>query len=279
MGCSFVCIDTEAQGAPDRWFRGGVKALTTRRRMEIAELEDRPARPRAKLSRLLPTEEQTDTEDDAAVSEPPDLPEALLTLCSRFEIEPWAAERDERGVWGFAVALSGWIERRAVSFATGAEAEIETIRLLTNLFIILGAVIRPLPMRPITAEIQACAAIAEARRRAGGRHGLVASFPGAGRAMQRLVKVRGWTRLSATQQSLAEALLGLYLETLGAALAEPAADLLLAASEAWLTVIRLQALPPGFDERLLRATSWYLESFAGAVGNRQPCSPLLPTAQ
>jgi hypothetical protein len=86
--------------------------------------------------------------------------------------------------------------------------------------------------------------------------------------MERLVRVRGWSRLTPAQQSLAESLLGLYLEMLAATTTEPAPPTILCAAEARLVVLHLQALPPGFDERLLRAVSWYLETYTAGIASR-----------
>lgn len=46
------------------------------------------------------------------------------------------------------------------------------------------------------------------------------------------------------------------------------ANVLLTTADAWLTMLNLQALPSGFDERLLRATSWYLESYSSSQHSR-----------
>lgn len=235
-----------------------------RRRKESQASDDREEGARPRGQRPLP-----DDEDDflEAPAPPPChevLPEALLALCNRFGLEPWASARDDRGLWAFSSALAQWLERPRTAAQPGRCYESEVVRFLTNLFIILGAVIRPLPERPAGAERQAAAAVQAARQLLAARCGLVPPFPGAGRAMQRLVRVRGWSRLSTGEQTLAEALLSLYLETLAVTNGEPDAAVLLAASEAWLAVLHLRALPAGFDERLLRATSWYLETYTGS---------------
>lgn len=231
------------------------------RRTRGDDLEERRPRLRARPSQW----DEAAGEDEREQNEPEllaplDLPEALLALCARHGLEPWAAQQDERGIWGFATVLGQWLARRAATDETQPDLELQVIRLATNLFVLLGAVIKPLPASPLRAEEQALAAVSTARRRLTARRGLLPPFRGCGRAMRRLTRVRGWPRLSAAQQSLAEALLALYLETLAALLAEPDPEAVLAASEAWLSVIYLGALPRSFDEHLLRATAWYLEN-------------------
>ncbi|HTE84304.1 MAG TPA: hypothetical protein VK821_06200 [Dehalococcoidia bacterium] len=192
------------------------------------------------------------------------LGEAFLSLCNRFGLQPWATARDGHGLWAFGAALTSWLQQPESERSTGSELQLESIRLVTTLLIIVGAVIRPASGRPTSACKQALDAVAAARRTIASQMGPVASFPRTARVMERLVRVRGWRKLTVAEQTLAEALLDLYLETLAATIKEAGAEILLATSEAWLTILHTQALPVGFDERLLRATSWYLDSYVSS---------------
>ncbi|MGI8554123.1 MAG: hypothetical protein ACR2PL_25555 [Dehalococcoidia bacterium] len=243
------------------------------RRTRVIDHEEmpdaRPARPRVRLDRWADNDDPGLADSRREPLTANALPDALLGLCRDWGLEAWAGERDERGIWGFACFLARWLEHRAAVAQAEADLELQVIRLATNLFVILGAVIKPLPARPLAAIEQASTAVAEARQRLAAQNGPIASFPGSGRAMRRLTRVRGWSRLSPAEQTLAEMLLSLYLETLASLLVEPDPGLLLAASGAWLAVVRLQALPRSFDEHLLRATAWYLETLHAAAASRQ----------
>jgi hypothetical protein len=238
--------------------------MTMRRRRAFEEFDRDDDRPKLRPVRAALDDDSLEDRPETAELSCLPVPEALVSLCSRFGLEPWASSRDEEGLWGFGSALAGWLQRSPAERPPGTEFQLETIHLLTNLLIILGAVIRLPAERPRAACAQALATVAAARRSIASRLGPVASFPGAARAMERLVRVRGWDRLTPSEQTLAEALLDLYLETLAATIKEPEPEIVLASSEAWLTVLHLKALPSGFDERLLRATSWYLESYASS---------------
>jgi hypothetical protein len=245
------------------------------------EFDRADERPRSRAARVAlrvadqPAEpEETET---AVALEPAALPDALLALCQRFGLEPWAGARDDRGVWAFGRALAQWLARPPAEQRTETEAAAETVRLVTNLLIVVGAVTRP-PQRAAPGACgQAMAAVGAARRAVASYDGPVASFPAAARAMQRLVRVRGWMRLTQPQQLLAEAMLGLYLESLAALAAAPRAGVLLTLSEAWLSVLQTLALPAGFDERILRATSWYLETYLSSAA--LPQSPALSSSR
>jgi hypothetical protein len=240
-----------------------------RRQRELETLDDRRERSRPRW--IQSAEEEDETERGSSASDSvgrEDLPGALLSLCGRFGLEPWASAHDDRGLWAFAMLLADWLGEAVEAGEADPELELGAIRLLTNLFVILGAVIRPLPEPPADAAGRSTAAIATARRRLALRYELLPPFPGAARAMQRLVRIRGWRKLSQDEQAIAESLLSLYLETLTATLHDPAPGTLLTAAEAWLTVIHLQGLPRGFDEHLLRATCWYLESYAATSASR-----------
>jgi hypothetical protein len=247
----------------------GKQTLTMKRRRFPNEWDaEQDERHRMRPVRLV--EEQDEVEEPLAgpAASCDSLPNALLGLCSRFRLEPWAAARDDTGLWGFASAFADWLEHAAGQRPSPVELKAEAVRLLTNLLIILGAVTR-LPSIPATSSIaQAAEAIAAARKTNASGLGPISSFPGAGRAMERLIRVRGWDRLGQEQQALGEGLLALYLETLAALAADPDPGPVLVTSEAWLTVLHAQALPAGFDERMLRATSWYLETYLSSVPAR-----------
>jgi hypothetical protein len=245
-----------------------------RRHRATESLDERRDRSRPRWTQTAADEDESGQEQAVPESVARDgLPAALLSLCGRFGLEPWAGERDDRGLWAFGLLLADWLEKAGDSADAGAELELGTIRLLTNLFIILGAVIRPPAEVPADAPERSAAAVAAARRRLALRYELLPPFPGAARAVRRLVRVRGWNKLSQDQQAIAESLLALYLETLAATLHEPSPATLLTAAEAWLTVIHVQGLPRGFDEHLLRATCWYLETYAVTAAPR----PLKPS--
>jgi len=235
-----------------------------RRRQYLDDLGELDERPRIRSPRALLQEECVQDEDTSPVADGDRLAGSLAALCSRFGLEAWASPRDERGLWGFGDALSDWLRRAAAERRTGSTFQLEAIRLLTNLLVILGAVIHTPPDGPSDACQLSLTALNTARRLTASNLGPVASFPGAARAMERIVRVRGWSRLTMPQQTVAEALLDLYLETLSATVREPAPEAILTASDAWLTVLHLRALPVGFDERLLRAASWYLDSFVSS---------------
>jgi hypothetical protein len=253
-----------------------------RRFDELERVEERP-RPRA--GRIAVREAEPpyppDEPDETAAGDvqPSALPDALLALCHRFGLEAWASGRDDRGVWAFGRALAHWLSRPTGAPRAEADPAAETVRMVTNLLIIIGAVTRPPERAGAAACQQAMAAVAAARHAIATGRGPVASFPAAARAMQRLVRVRGWARLSPQQQLLAEAMLELYLESLAAIDASPSAGVLLALAEAWLSVLHTLALPAGFDERILRATSWYLETYLSSAPSRPVPSPSTRTGR
>jgi hypothetical protein len=237
-----------------------------KRRRILDDIDDeQPAR---RLVRAVRTTIELDTVEDLPAADArsgPEFADALIELCSRFGLEPWAAGRDEAGLWAFASSIESWLCQSAAERPDSLELRLEAIRLLTNLLIVLGAVTRaPQEASPDGLRIGADS-LARARTNLAAVVGPIPSFPGAGRAMQRLVRVRGWQRLASLQQSLAESLLGLYLEALAAISAVSDARSLLITAEAWLCVLQTRALPDGFDERILRATSWYLETYAASA--------------
>jgi hypothetical protein len=234
--------------------------MTMRRRRLVEEIDDEDERSRLRTVRA-PADGRSDSDEELSASATAtSLPfgDALTALCGRFGLEPWASARDERGLWGFGEALQTWIERPAPERGTERDTQLEVV---TNLLIIVGAAIRPSPETAVSGCQTALGAVTAARRTIAALAGPTASFPGAARAMQRLVNVRGWRKLAPPQQAVAEAMLDLYLETLCASVEAPDAETLLAVSHAWLTVLHLQSLPTGFDEHMLRSVSWYLESY------------------
>jgi hypothetical protein len=239
-----------------------------RRERLFDELDHNDERQRFRAARVQVREEDEAGEAEAALAAPElltaDLPDALLALCHRFRLEAWASNRDDRGLWAFGLALAQWLEQPANGQRQDPTTLMECVRLVTNLLIIIGAVTRPPQQAAPSAIRQATGAVATARHAIASGQGPIASFPGAARATERLVRVRGWARLTPAQQALAEAMLGLYLESLALMATSPGTAVLLTLTEAWLSVLHALALPPGFDERLLRATSWYLETYLGS---------------
>ncbi len=235
------------------------------------DIEGAQQRPRPRTARAVPHDIEEPAEPEESLSgfdvQPAAFADALLSLCQRFGLEPWAAEYDDRGIWAFGCALAQWLGRPPAERGPRAAAAAETVRLVTNLLIVIGAVTRPQQNAP-GACAQAMGAVTAARQAIASYHGPVASFPAAARAMQRLVRVRGWARLNQAQQLLAEVMLGLYLESLAALDAAPSAGVLLTLTEAWLSVLHTLALPSGFDERILRAMSWYLETYLSSAPGR-----------
>lgn len=246
--------------------------MTMRRRRTLDDLDNsdfQQPRSRGRALRVV-AEDDGNFEEPAAeaITGTQSLSESLVSLCGRFGLEPWAASDDGHGLRAFGSALTEWLDQPDIERPASQEFQLEAIRLLTNLLIIVGAAIQP----AVQAEPSACQrsleAVVAARRSVVSLIGPVACSPGSARAMERLVRVRGWNRLTAAQQTLAESLLDLYLETLAAMLVAASntltTNVLLATADAWLTTLHLQALPLGFDERVLRATSWYLESYTSS---------------
>jgi hypothetical protein len=185
---------------------------------------------------------------------------ALMALCARFGLEQWAESSGDHGLRSFGSVVAHWLELPDPELV-----ELNSIRLVANLLIIVGAAVRP-PQRLAAGDPRrASEAVLAAHHAISSLAGPLPSIQGSAQATKRLVRVRGWTKLSRPQQVLTESMLELYLETVAALQALPSpgigARALLASAGAWLEVLHIAALPVGFDERLLRATSWYLETF------------------
>jgi hypothetical protein len=238
-----------------------------RRSFETYEDVDiRESRSSLRSMRTLDTGHSGEEEDDEE-PEPPlkSFDAELLGLCTRFGLEAWAASDSDMGLRSFGLAVQQWLENAETAREGTSQSGIDAIRLVTNLLIIVGAVVR-LPQCAGTCEPpRAAETVSAARRSIGWLAGPLSSFPASVQAMKRLTTVRGWRKLSPLQQALAESLLELYLDTLAVLrrISTPSvrAKTLLLTTEAWLEVLRLSVLPVGFDERLLRATSWYLETY------------------
>jgi hypothetical protein len=117
--------------------------VTMKRRRSFDDMDEGVERIRTRTARLLPQEDDDETSVIVPSPQAIDLSESLLSLCGRFGLEPWAAARDDRGLWAFGCALAQWIERSRIEPPAAVDFQLETIRLLTNLLIILGAVVRP----------------------------------------------------------------------------------------------------------------------------------------
>jgi hypothetical protein len=242
--------------------------MTMRRRRPFDQSDEadlEAARSRSRSLRVI-SDGDSDNDGEALPAEETEpLGDVLVSLCSRFGLEAWASSDEGHGLRAFGAAVAEWLDEGRTDHPILVEFQLESIRLLTNLLVIVGAAIRVPKGLERGASDRARSAVTSARRLIASQLGPVPSSPGSARAMERLVRVRGWNKLAPAGQAVAESLLELYLETLAAMLVTPdqttIKEVLLATCEAWLSVLHSQALPAGFDERLLRATSWYLESY------------------
>jgi hypothetical protein len=230
------------------------------------DTEPRESRPSVRAVRSFSRE---DLAEENGQGEPEPLLQSfdieLMALCARFGLEAWAASDGDMGLRSFGSAVEQWLNNSEFQEEVAEQPEIHAIRLVTNLLIIVGAAVRLPQCAPVTDAPRATDLVSAARQSIGWLAGPLPSFPASIQAMQRMVAVRGWSKLTRLQQALAESLLALFLETLAVTqlVSSPLvrAKTLLLTSEAWLEVLRLAVLPSGFDERLLRATSWYLETY------------------
>jgi hypothetical protein len=232
----------------------------------IDSAELRESRPNVRALRLSAKQELL--EDEEAEEDEPlcqSFDAALIAVCAHFGLEAWATLEDEHGLRSFGIAVAQWLEVSESRRASVSDSQLDAIRMLTNLLIIVGAAVHLPQCSEIRDSCRSAVTISAARRSIGSLTGLLPPFPGSAQAMKRLIQVRGWRKLTHHQQALAESMLELFLDTLALTqLSENSAvraRVLLATAEAWLEVLHSAVLPPGFDERLLRATSWYLETY------------------